>query len=642
MSVHYTFRWPEGPNDVIVTGTFDNWSKSLPLVKQGDGSFSLQVPLPPVKEHIYYKYVVDGEWEVNPNEKSTKDSEGNYNNWIEADDLKELLVMPGAIIPETGLAFINNKGGKLPENHHEFNNNHDNDLKATVLPKEEPHHVSIAGEPGIFVPQGEEQLNAFRTFEHQDAKALNEEPVEETDSHGISTQREEQPKEAKEEHQYTQGITPAAVALGEEKEHIGSNAHGEHTKEIEQQEKPEGIVESREELVRQSVSGGITPAAIALAEEHEHIGPNADGAHTKEVLEGKDEALLSPEEKKKQKKKVKRSQYKAKKKKKAADGADGAVAAVATSTEEDYTPEPEETKKDHSDAAKIGAGTLGGGALGAGLGAGFGAALASEEKEPSSTIKTLDPKASEPLATNNDQLNEGKEVDASPIGEKARETSNVVPVTGGVVGGGSNQPLVSKPSTSEPVSSTEYKDIPSQHNVVPLLPTDATATSQPVESKENKEEEEIIIATSGKKSDIVAAVEAQEGHDVTLEEITPTKSEREELTREAEIAAHARGPVSIEQVIVPKDELSTQDADVAAATAPTSQISKPKESTIAATKPKETTTTKPTEKTTTSSTPAKKQTTSTPAKKTTANGAKKEEKEKKKGGFRNFLKKLVT
>ena len=83
---------------VIVTGTFDNWSKSLPLVKQTDGSFSLQVPLPPKAEDVIYKYVVDGEWRINSDENITKDESGIENNIISKDHLKELIAVPGSFL----------------------------------------------------------------------------------------------------------------------------------------------------------------------------------------------------------------------------------------------------------------------------------------------------------------------------------------------------------------------------------------------------------------------------------------------------------------------------------------------------------------------------------------------------------------
>ncbi|EMG49997.1 hypothetical protein G210_5009, partial [Candida maltosa Xu316] len=165
MSYHYTFK-PAGPQEVIVTGTFDNWSKTLPLVKQTDGSFSLTAPLPPTSEEINYKYVVDGDWKTNPEELTTTDASGIENNTIPKNELKELVVVPGSIIPESGLPVEN----KSVSN--------DNELKTTVLPKEEPHHASVAGEPGVFIPKDKEALSAFEKVEDVDPKTLNENVTE--------------------------------------------------------------------------------------------------------------------------------------------------------------------------------------------------------------------------------------------------------------------------------------------------------------------------------------------------------------------------------------------------------------------------------------------------------------------------------
>ncbi|KAI6047030.1 hypothetical protein EDC04DRAFT_2886859 [Pisolithus marmoratus] len=53
--------WPHtGPNDVIATGTFDQWSASIHLVK-GDAGFHGTVKLP-WGEKVAYKFIVDGYW----------------------------------------------------------------------------------------------------------------------------------------------------------------------------------------------------------------------------------------------------------------------------------------------------------------------------------------------------------------------------------------------------------------------------------------------------------------------------------------------------------------------------------------------------------------------------------------------------
>ncbi|KAK7208399.1 hypothetical protein BZA70DRAFT_273640 [Myxozyma melibiosi] len=98
----YTFKWPADPpaNEVYVTGSFDNWSKSAPLVKETDGSWTVSVPLP--KEKITYKFVVDDQWLVDPNAKIERDSSGVENNVIDESDVSALSSSSG-VIPESGI-----------------------------------------------------------------------------------------------------------------------------------------------------------------------------------------------------------------------------------------------------------------------------------------------------------------------------------------------------------------------------------------------------------------------------------------------------------------------------------------------------------------------------------------------------------
>ncbi|CCF46907.1 hypothetical protein CH063_15503 [Colletotrichum higginsianum] len=50
----YKFTWAHPAEEVYVTGTFDNWTKSEKLDKVGN-SFEKTVTLPNASEKIYYK-----------------------------------------------------------------------------------------------------------------------------------------------------------------------------------------------------------------------------------------------------------------------------------------------------------------------------------------------------------------------------------------------------------------------------------------------------------------------------------------------------------------------------------------------------------------------------------------------------------
>jgi hypothetical protein len=51
---NFTFTWEHPAEEVYVTGTFDNWTKSVKLDKNGD-LFSKSVDLGNATEKIYYK-----------------------------------------------------------------------------------------------------------------------------------------------------------------------------------------------------------------------------------------------------------------------------------------------------------------------------------------------------------------------------------------------------------------------------------------------------------------------------------------------------------------------------------------------------------------------------------------------------------
>lgn len=63
-----------------VEGSFDNWTQRHRLQPSGK-DFSIVRLLPP---GVYqYKFIVDGEWKYDPNQKAMYDEMGNVNNVIE-------------------------------------------------------------------------------------------------------------------------------------------------------------------------------------------------------------------------------------------------------------------------------------------------------------------------------------------------------------------------------------------------------------------------------------------------------------------------------------------------------------------------------------------------------------------------------
>ncbi|APA12422.1 hypothetical protein sscle_09g071920 [Sclerotinia sclerotiorum 1980 UF-70] len=80
----FVFKWEHPAEEVFVTGTFDNWSKSEKLVKTGD-VFQKDVQLANAGEKIYYKFVVDGNWVTDHTAPQENDASGNLNNVLTTD-----------------------------------------------------------------------------------------------------------------------------------------------------------------------------------------------------------------------------------------------------------------------------------------------------------------------------------------------------------------------------------------------------------------------------------------------------------------------------------------------------------------------------------------------------------------------------
>ncbi|KAG0652116.1 5 -AMP-activated kinase subunit beta [Hyphodiscus hymeniophilus] len=87
MLTHLAFR--EHPaQEVYVTGTFDDWSKSEKLEKVGD-IFVKDVTLSSAAEKIYYKFVVDGNWVTDHTAPQENDASGNLNNVLTTERIKK-------------------------------------------------------------------------------------------------------------------------------------------------------------------------------------------------------------------------------------------------------------------------------------------------------------------------------------------------------------------------------------------------------------------------------------------------------------------------------------------------------------------------------------------------------------------------
>ncbi|KAI9824925.1 MAG: hypothetical protein M1832_001530 [Thelocarpon impressellum] len=80
----FTFKWEHPAEEVYVTGTFDNWGKTVKLGKKGS-LFEKTVHLSDTSESIYYKFVVDGNWTTDHTAPQEKDDQNNLNNVLRPD-----------------------------------------------------------------------------------------------------------------------------------------------------------------------------------------------------------------------------------------------------------------------------------------------------------------------------------------------------------------------------------------------------------------------------------------------------------------------------------------------------------------------------------------------------------------------------
>ena len=95
-NAHAVRPHPEA-SDVHVTGTFDDWGKSVQLNKVG-ATWEKDVDLPKADEKILYKFVVDDKWIIDPDAPQEDDGHGNVNNVLHPHEIKTTgSTAPGAV-----------------------------------------------------------------------------------------------------------------------------------------------------------------------------------------------------------------------------------------------------------------------------------------------------------------------------------------------------------------------------------------------------------------------------------------------------------------------------------------------------------------------------------------------------------------
>ncbi|KAJ5338464.1 hypothetical protein N7452_005192 [Penicillium brevicompactum] len=82
----FTFQWPYNASEVFVTGTFDDWGKTVKLDRVGD-VFLKKVTISPVQK-VHYKFVVDGTWTTDTNVREEDDGQSNINNVLLPEEIE--------------------------------------------------------------------------------------------------------------------------------------------------------------------------------------------------------------------------------------------------------------------------------------------------------------------------------------------------------------------------------------------------------------------------------------------------------------------------------------------------------------------------------------------------------------------------
>ncbi|OAP65328.1 hypothetical protein AYL99_01300 [Fonsecaea erecta] len=157
----FVFKWPHPEaNDVHVTGTFDDWGKSVQLDKVGD-IWEKEVDLPTDKK-IFYKFVVNDQWIIDPEAPQEDDGRGNVNNVLLPEQIKPKASMvpeavtTSSVAPESTTAAL---AGQVP-----------------LEPKAEATEVT---------PASDSHLNQVTTGSSVPG-TFPETPAKEPDSYGVS------------------------------------------------------------------------------------------------------------------------------------------------------------------------------------------------------------------------------------------------------------------------------------------------------------------------------------------------------------------------------------------------------------------------------------------------------------------------
>eukprot|EP00762_Andalucia_godoyi_P003603 ANDGO_00686.mRNA.1 SNF1-related protein kinase regulatory subunit beta-2 len=80
------FRWTHGGKRVYLTGTFNGWAQRIPLSRSGDDFVAI---LTLAEGYHHYRYIVDDEWRVDPDQPTVVDG-GVVNNYVDVEEMSKV------------------------------------------------------------------------------------------------------------------------------------------------------------------------------------------------------------------------------------------------------------------------------------------------------------------------------------------------------------------------------------------------------------------------------------------------------------------------------------------------------------------------------------------------------------------------
>ncbi|XP_075262267.1 5'-AMP-activated protein kinase subunit beta-2-like [Convolutriloba macropyga] len=187
------FRWTQGGRNVDLVGSFNNWSKRIPLNKSTD-DFVAIVDLP--EGYHEYKFYVDGEWKNDPNAPTVSNVHGTLNNVVEVkksdfdvfqalelDNKDQLSSSPpgeyGQNIPSRHVfdLGIPNAPPSLPPQLLQVILNKDISVQCEPSLLPEPNHVMLNHLYALSIKDGVMVLSATHRFQHKYVTTLLYKPI---------------------------------------------------------------------------------------------------------------------------------------------------------------------------------------------------------------------------------------------------------------------------------------------------------------------------------------------------------------------------------------------------------------------------------------------------------------------------------